>query len=459
MEVGTMSQSVPFNNEAEQSVLGSVFLDNRIMTQIADKLESDDFYQMRHKILYAVFLDLHRENQPIDITTVTAALKNKNQYLEVGGLEYLLEVSEIVPTTAHINAYVDIVREKSIARKLIDTANQIVLDAQGGDRKLDELLDDAEKKIMNVSRNRSASDFKLIGNVVHDVFDNIKKLQEEGNQITGLETGFTQLDRLTLGLQREDLIILAARPAMGKTAFVLNVAKNVAKFNDDPGVVIFSLEMSAEQLVHRLLTSEAQIDSQDLRKGQLTPQEMNRLIVAADTLARYHIYIDDTPGIKVTEVRAKCRKLAQGKDKKLGMIIIDYLQLLSGSESNRGNRQLEVSEISRTLKEIARELKVPVVACSQLSRQVESREDKRPIMADLRESGSIEQDADIVSFLYRDDYYNPDSPRQGQVDVIFAKHRHGPTGEVSLFFNRQCSSFTDLDTIHLPDGRSGGTNQ
>jgi replicative DNA helicase len=446
-----VSQTVPFNNEAEQSVLGAIFLDNRVFTDIADKLEADDFYQTRHKILYAAFKELSQDNRPIDITTVTTMLKNKNQFLEVGGLEYLLEISESVPTTANILAYVEIVKVKSVTRALIDTANKIALQATNGDIPLDELLDSAERKIMDVSRNRSAAEFKIIGNVVHDVFEKIKQMQENGQQITGLQTGFTQLDALTLGLQNEDLFILAARPAMGKTAFVLNIAKNAAKYNQDPGVAIFSLEMSAEQLVHRLLTSEAQIDSQNLRKGQLDSQSINRLIVAADTLAQYQIYIDDTPGIKVSEVRAKCRKLHQAKDKKLGLIIIDYLQLLTGSEKHGGNRQQEVSEISRTLKEIAREFKVPVIACSQLSRQVESREDKKPIMADLRESGSIEQDADIVSFLYRDDYYNKDSTRQGQVDVIFAKHRHGPTGEISLFFNRQCSSFSDLDTNHIPN--------
>lgn len=445
-----MSQTVPFNNEAEQSVLGSIFLDNRVLTDLSDKLEADDFYQMRHRILYGIIMELYRENRPVDLTTVTSILKDKNQFLEVGGLEYLLEVSEAVPTTANVNAYVDIVKEKSIARKLIDTANKISQDALNADKSIDELLDHAEKKIMDVSRNRTTSDFKVIGNVVHTVFDSIKQLQENGNKITGYQTGFTDLDKLTLGLQKEDLIIIAARPAMGKTAFVLNLAKNIAKYNNDPGVAIFSLEMSAEQLVHRLLTSEAQIDSQNLRKGALNSQEINRLIVAADTLARYQIYVDDTPGIKVTDVRAKCRKLMHASDKHLGMIIIDYLQLLTGSDKNGGNRQQEVSEISRTLKEIAREFKVPVIACAQLSRQVESREDKRPIMADLRESGSIEQDADIVSFLYRDDYYNKNSTRQGQVDIIFAKHRHGPTGDVSLFFNRQCSSFSDLDTYHTP---------
>jgi replicative DNA helicase len=447
-----VSQTVPFNNEAEQSVLGAILLDNRVMNDITDKIQADDFYQTRHKILFAAILELNRDNRPIDITTLTTVLKNKNQFLEVGGLEYILEVSDAVPTTANIEAYVAIVREKSIARKLIDTANKIALEATNGDITLDNLLDSAERKIMDVSRNRSAADFKVIGNVVHGVFEKIKQTQEQGNQITGLQTGFTRLDGLTLGLQNEDLFILAARPAMGKTAFVLNLAKNVAKYNQDPGVAIFSLEMSAEQLVHRLLTSEAQIDSQNLRKGALDSQSINRLIVAADTLARYQIYIDDTPGIKVSEVRAKCRKLHQAKDKSLGLIIIDYLQLLTGSDKNGGNRQQEVSEISRTLKEMAREFKVPVIACAQLSRQVETREDKRPIMADLRESGSIEQDADIVSFLYRDDYYNKESTRQGQVDVIFAKHRHGPTGDVALFFNRQCSSFSDLDTVHVPDG-------
>ncbi|QVK18231.1 replicative DNA helicase [Mycoplasmatota bacterium] len=440
--------AVPFNNEAEQSIIGSIFLDNRVMVQIGDNIQPEDFYQMRHQILYKAIVELTEIGKPIDITTITTILKNKNQYLEVGGMEYLIELTEIVPTTANIDSYVEIVREKAIARKLIDTANQIAQKATNGDIHLDDLLDDAEKKIMLVARNRSASDFKEISNVVHEVFEKIKAQSEHGMEITGLQTGFSRFDGLTLGLQNEDLFILAARPAMGKTAFVLNVAKNVSKYNNDPGIAIFSLEMSAEQLVNRLLTSEAQIDAQNLRKGQLDGNEINRLLVACDTLARYHIYIDDTPGIKVSEVRAKCRKLVQTKDNRLGLIIIDYLQLLTGSAKNGGNRVQEVSEISRTLKEIAREFKVPVVACAQLSRQVENREDKKPIMADLRESGSIEQDADIVSFLYRDDYYHKDSPRPGQVDVIFAKHRHGPTGEVSLFFNRQCSSFSDIDNYH-----------
>jgi replicative DNA helicase len=446
--VGGNMNSVPFNNEAEQSLLGSIFLDNRVMVDIADRIQPEDFYQTRHQILYRTIVELTDENKPIDITTVTTKLKDKNQYLEIGGFEYLIDISEMVPTTANINTYVEIVREKAVARKLIDTANQIARSATNGDIELDDLLDEAERKIMGVARNRSASDFKNISEVVREVFEKIKSLSEKGLEITGMQTGFSRLDALTLGLQKEDLFILAARPAMGKTAFVLNVAKNVAKYNSDPGIAIFSLEMSAEQLVHRLLTSEAQIDAQKLRKGQLDSSELTRLLVASDALASYHIYIDDSPGLKVAEVRAKCRKLMQTKDNRLGLIIVDYLQLLTGSDKNNGNRVQEVSEISRTLKEIAREFKVPVVACAQLSRQVESREDKRPIMADLRESGSIEQDADIVAFLYRDDYYHKDSNRQGQVDVIFAKHRHGPTGEVTLFFNRQCSSFTDIDIYH-----------
>ncbi|MDF2699922.1 MAG: replicative helicase [Haloplasmataceae bacterium] len=446
-----MAQSVPFNNEAEQSIIGAIFLDNRVLINIVDKIRPEDFYQMRHQILFSCIVELTQESYPIDITTVTTKLKNRNQFLEVGGLDYLLELSEMVPTTANINTYVEIVHEKAVARKLIDTANQIAQNATNGDTPIDDLLDDAEKKIMLVARNRSAADFKEISNVVHDVYEKIKLQAENGTQITGLQTGFSRFDGLTLGLQKEDLFILAARPAMGKTAFVLNLAKNVAKFNNNPGIAIFSLEMSAEQLVNRLLTSEAQIDAQNLRKGILDSNEVNRLLVACDTLSHYNIYIDDTPGIKVSEVRAKCRKLFQAKDKNLGLIIIDYLQLLTGSTNNGGNRQQEVSEISRTLKEIAREFKVPVIACAQLSRQVETREDKKPIMADLRESGSIEQDADIVAFLYRDDYYNKQSTRQGQVDVIFAKHRHGPTGEVPLFFNRQCSSFSDIDNYHEPE--------
>jgi len=440
--------TVPFNNEAEQSLLGSVFLDNHVMTEIADKIYPEFFYQIRHQILFRVFLELYEESKPIDITTVSSKLKDKNQYIEVGGLEYLIELSELVPTTANVQTYVEIVREKAIARRLIETANLIAQNATRSDMDLDELLDDAEKKIMLVARERSASDFKEIRDVVNEVFGKIKAQNERGTELTGLQTGFSALDRLTLGLQKEDLIILAARPGMGKTAFVLNIAKNVARLNNDPGIAIFSLEMSAEQLVHRLLTSEAQIDGQSLRKGRLTPEQINYLLVASDRLARYHIYIDDTPGIKVSEVRAKCRKLIQTKNNRLGLIIIDYLQLLSGSEKWTGNRVQEVSEISRVLKEIAREFKVPVLACAQLSRQVEQREDKVPIMADLRESGSIEQDADIVAFLYRDDYYNKDSTRVGQVDVIFAKHRHGPTGTVSLFFNREYSAFSDLDVHH-----------
>lgn len=440
--------TVPFNNEAEQSLLGSVFLDNQVMTEIADKVYPEYFYQIRHQILFRVFLELYEERKPIDITTVSTKLKDKNQYLEVGGLEYLIELSELVPTTANVHTYVDIVREKAIARRLIETANIIAQNAIRSDMSLDELLDDAEKKIMLVARERSASDFKEIRDVVNDVFAKIKAQQERSTELTGLQTGFSALDRLTLGLQKEDLIILAARPGMGKTAFVLNIAKNVARLNNDPGIAIFSLEMSAEQLVHRLLTSEAQIEGQSLRKGRLTPEQINYLLLASDRLARYHIYIDDTPGIKVSELRAKCRKLIQTKNNRLGLIIIDYLQLLSGSEKWTGNRVQEVSEISRVLKEIAREFKVPVLACAQLSRQVEQREDKRPIMADLRESGSIEQDADIVAFLYRDDYYNENSNRKGQVDVIFAKHRHGPTGTVTLFFNREFSAFSDIDIHH-----------
>lgn len=446
--MGGYMNTVPFNNEAEQSIIGSVFLDNRIISEIIDKIYPEDFYQIRHQILFKTILELTEENKPIDITTVTTKLKNKNQFLEVGGLEYLIEISEMVPTTANIETYVEIVKEKAVARKLIDTANQIAQRATNGDISLDDLLDDAEKKIMLVARNRSASDFKDLKNVLQDVFDKIKILSEKGADITGLRTGFAGLDSLTLGLQKEDLIILAARPSMGKTAFVLNIAKNVAKYNNDPGIAIFSLEMSAEQLAHRLLTSEAQIEAQKLRKGKLDSSELSRLLVASDALSQLHIYIDDTPGLKVSEVRAKCRKLIQTKDNRLGLIIIDYLQLLTGSDKNSGNRVQEVAEISRTLKEIAREFKVPVLACAQLSRQVESREDKKPIMADLRESGSIEQDADIVAFLYRDDYYHKDSHRQGQVDIIFAKHRHGPTGEITLFFNRTCSSFTDIDVYH-----------
>ncbi|ERJ13338.1 replicative DNA helicase [Haloplasma contractile] len=442
-----MAQSVPHNIEAEQSILGAIFLDNRLMTKVSDLVHMEDFYQVRNQLLYGAMVDLHEQNKPIDVTTITTILKDRNQYIEVGGTDYILEIAEVVPTTANIESYVEIVREKSVARKLIDTANSIAQDTMGNQTALEDLLDDAERKIMDVARNRRTSHFKEIKNVVEDVFKNIQENAESSNEVVGLKTGFKKFDELTLGIHRQDLFILAARPAMGKTALVLNLAKNVVKYNNNEGVAIFSLEMGADQLVYRMLTAEAQIDAQELRKGKLDSDMVAALMVAKKQLASYKIYIDDTPGVKIGELRAKCRRLSQ--EGNLGMVVIDYLQLLAGSGKYGSNRQQEVSEISRTLKEIARELEVPVIACAQLSRQVESREDKRPIMSDLRESGSIEQDADIVSFLYRDDYYNENSERPGQVDIIFAKHRHGPTGTVSLFFNKQYSSFADIDDSYM----------
>ncbi len=436
----------PSNLEAEQAVLGAIFLEPSSLVTASEALQPEDFYRAAHQRIYSVMLDLAERGEPVDVITLTAELRDRKQLDEVGGLGYLTELAHSAPSAANIEYYSQIVEEKSILRRLIRTATQIVSDGYQREDEVDAILNDAEKTILEVSQKKRSSEFQSIKDVLVETYDNIELLNNREGDITGIPTGFLELDRMTAGFQRNDLIIVAARPSVGKTAFALNIAQNVAVKTDE-NVAIFSLEMGAQQLVMRMLCAEGNIDAQRLRTGKLEEADWQKLTMAMGSLSNAGIYIDDTPGIKVNEIRAKCRRLQQ--ERGLGMILIDYLQLIQGSSSRGGeNRQQEVSEISRTLKSIARELKVPVIALSQLSRGVESRQDKRPMMSDIRESGSIEQDADIVAFLYRDDYYDKESEKQNIIEIIIAKQRNGPVGTVELAFVKEYNKFVNLDRRH-----------
>src|SRR5690625_813497 len=385
--------------------------------------------------------ELFEKGEPIDLVTVTTLLSNSDKLEIAGGVTYLTDLASSVPTAANIDYYSKIVEEKALLRRLISTATDIVTKSFSREDEVEEVLDEAERSILEVSSRQNVNAFKPIKDVLIEVYDNIEQLHHAKDDVTGISTGYRDLDRMTSGFQKNDLIIVAARPSMGKTAFALNIAQNVA-INSDENVAIFSLEMGAEQLVQRMLCAEGNIDSQRLRTGKLEQKDWGKLTMAMGSLSHAGIFIDDSPGIRVADIRAKCRRLKQ--EHGLGMIIIDYLQLIQGSNLSRENRQQEVSEISRSLKSLARELEVPLIALSQLSRSVESRQDKRPMMSDLRESGSIEQDADIVSFLYREDYYDSESEQQN-IEIIISKQRNGPTGTVELAFVKQFNKFVDLD--------------
>ncbi|MCU7201599.1 replicative DNA helicase [Turicibacter sanguinis] len=446
----TQNRHMPHSTDAEQAILGAMLLDEKVCEDVKLKLQPDDFYHHRHRIIYEAMLTLLEQNKGVDVTTVTAFLQDHKRISEIGGVEYILTIYESVATTAHTEHYIDMVLEKSISRLIINRAQELIEQGYSPETSTQDLIDAAEQKFSGLSRLNQGSDFKEINNVLVDFIKNVEKLSQSTGEVTGLTTGYTALDDITSGLQNNDLIIVAARPAMGKTAFALNVAQNVAKLNN-VNVAIFSLEMGADQLVSRLVSAEGRIEAHRLKTGNLEGADWRSLKIATDVLGGLGIYIDDTPGIRVGELRAKCRQLHQQKG--LGLVLIDYLQLLSGSKSNGGNRQQEVSEISRMLKEMARELKIPVIALSQLSRQVESREDKRPMMSDLRESGSIEQDADIVTFLYREDYYKKDPETNDNiVEVIFAKHRNGAVGTIKLAFRKEISRFENL--AFVPEGAS-----
>ena len=433
----------PHNIEAEQAVIGAIFLEPEAFSTASEILSAHDFYRAGHQRIFQTMLNLADKGEPIDLVTVTTQLQNAKTLEEAGGVSYLSEVAGSVPTAANIGYYSRVVEEKSLLRRLIRTATDIVSNAFESEDEVEDALNEAEKEILEVSNRRNSGAFKAVKDVLIGVYDNIEQMHHNQGDITGIPSGFRDLDRLTSGFQRNDLIIVAARPSVGKTAFALNIAQNVA-VNTDENVAIFSLEMGADQLVSRMLCAEGNIDAQRLRTGKLEGDDWGKLTMAMGSLSNSGIFIDDSAGIRVSEIRSKCRRLKQ--EHGLGMIVIDYLQLISGSSARMSeNRQQEVSEISRSLKALARELNIPVIALSQLSRGVESRQDKRPMMSDLRESGSIEQDADIVGFLYRDDYYDQETEKQNIIEIIISKQRNGPVGTVELAFVKEYNKFVDLD--------------
>ncbi|AQS54156.1 Replicative DNA helicase [Jeotgalibaca dankookensis] len=455
MEEVFQDRTPPQSIEAEQSVLGSIFLDPDTVVNVLEYLEPTDFYRKSHQIIFDAILSLYNRNEAVDVVTVTNELENKNQLENVGGLDYLGEVATFVPTSANVEYYAKIVEEKSILRNLIRSATSIVKQGYEESDQLATILDSAEQTILKVSERRNRSGFIRISDVVNTSLQNIELLSQQTGDVTGIPTGYIALDKMTAGLQSEELIILAARPAVGKTAFALNIAQNVATKSDQV-VAIFSLEMGAESLVNRMLCAEGNIDAGHLRTGQMSEEEWSNLIMAMATLGQSRIFIDDTPGIRIAEIRAKSRRLKQEQGE-IGLIVIDYLQLIEGN--SRESRQQEVSEISRQLKKLAKELKVPVLALSQLSRGVEQRQDKRPVLSDIRESGSIEQDADIVAFLYRDDYYEREGSEENEesefenniVEVIIEKNRSGARGTVKLLFKKEFNKFSSMSYIPEPN--------
>lgn len=433
----------PQNIEAEQAVLGAIFLEPSSLTIASEVLIPEDFYRAAHQKIFDVMLNLNDKGQAVDLITVTEELAAAKLLEDTGGVSYLSELAASVPTAANIEYYARIVEEKSLLRRLIRTATSIAQDGYAREDEVDSLLGEAEKSILEVSQRKNAGAFHNIKDVLVRTYDNIEQLTNRDGDITGIATGFAELDRMTAGFQRNDLIIVAARPSVGKTAFALNIAQNVATKTGE-NVAIFSLEMGAEQLVMRMLCAEGNINAQNLRTGSLTDEDWGKLTMAMGSLSNSGIFIDDTPGVRISDIRSKCRRLKQ--DQGLGMILIDYLQLIQGNGRSGENRQQEVSEISRSLKALARELQVPVIALSQLSRGVEQRQDKRPMMSDIRESGSIEQDADIVAFLYRDDYYDKESENKNIIEIIIAKQRNGPVGTVQLAFVKEYNKFVNLET-------------
>jgi len=441
MDIGALGRIPPHNIEAEQSVLGSMLLDREVIPTTLEILKSEDFYREDHKEIFESILDLFDRGEPIDLITVSEQLKSRGTLENVGGLEYLSNISAAVPTTANARYYARIVEEKSILRKLIKASSDIVNMGYEAAEEVSYVLDRAEKSIFDILQKRNVSGFSVVKDVLVETFNRLEELYNNKGHVTGIPTGFADLDYKTSGLQNSDLVLIAARPAMGKTSFVLNIAQYAAVHGGIP-VAVFSLEMSKEQLVNRLLCSEAMVDSHKMRTGKLDDDDWQKIARALGPLSEAPIYIDDTSGISVMEIRAKCRRLKL--EKNLGLVIIDYLQLMQGRGKNE-SRQQEISEISRSLKILAKEINVPVLTLSQLSRAPESRTDHRPILSDLRESGAIEQDADIVMFLYRDDYYNPDTEKKNISEVIIAKHRNGSTGTIELAWLGQYTKFANLE--------------
>ncbi len=436
---------LPHNIDAEKSVLGSMFLSKYALQKGIEALTKDLFYLEANGIIFETIKNLREKLISIDMTTVTEELENQKQLKKVGGIEYLTEIINFVPTAANIDEYIRIVEEKAILRRLIEEATDIVSSGYNQGEDINDVLDKAEKKILNVVKTKKGTEFRSIQDVLLKAQSDIETLSKQKNEITGIPTGFYDLDKVTSGLHENELIIIAARPAMGKTTFALNLATNIA-LNTDKTVAVFNMEMSGEQLAIKMLSSIGQIEFNKLKSGKLEHNDWKKFNEAMSRLAETKLFIDDTSGMTISEIKAKCRRLYNSEGG-LGIIIIDYLQLISGSAKYAGNRQQEVSEISRSLKTLAMELNVPVIALAQLSRTVEGREDKRPLLSDLRESGSIEQDADIVAFLYREDYYTKQisiDENTSKSEFIIAKHRSGPTCTIDLVFRRNVSTFVSM---------------
>ena len=439
-----MKKEIPNNIEAEQSVLGSMLLSKYALEKAVETLTNESFFLDKHAKIFNALKNLQNKKVAVDITTLTTELKDENTINEVGGVEYLSEILDNTPTAANIDHYIKIVEDKSILRNLIEEATEIATLGYTNEFSINETLDKAESKILNVVKNRKSSDIKQMPEVLAEFQENLEKLAEQGSEITGLATGFSEFDKLTAGLHENEMIIIAARPGMGKTAFALNLATYVTTHSDST-VAVFNLEMGASQLANRIISSLGQIEGYKMRTGKLLNQDWKRFNEATTQLSKAKLYIDDTPGITIGEIRAKCRRLASSTDG-LNLVIIDYLQLISGGKNYGSNRQQEVADISRSLKTLAMELHIPIIALAQLSRSVEGREDKRPMLSDLRESGSIEQDADLVGFLYRDDYYNKEAKKDATSisEFIIAKHRNGPQATIQLLFKKDTSTFLNM---------------
>ena len=436
----------PQNIDAEKSLLGAILISEEVLADVTEICRPDDFYDERHRLIFNAMWNLYERHRPVDLLTVSAELKARKQTAKAGGAAYLSELSSYVPTAAHAKAYAEIVVNASIRRRLIHASSDIAESAYDETIDTDELLGTAEKSLFEVSESNTHGDLISISDLLSNTFDHLEQLYSNKGSIAGYKTGFIDLDKMTAGLHKSDLVILAARPAMGKTAFALNLASNVANINKK-AVLIFSLEMGREQLINRMLADASGVESFKLETGNFSGDDFAAISEAMSQMSEAPIFIDDTPGLTVMEMRTKARRAAH--ENELGLIIVDYLQLMSGSSKRAmDNRVQEVSEISRGLKLIAREMNVPVIALSQLSRTVESRDPKIPMLSDLRESGSIEQDADIVMFLYREDYYDPETERQNITDLILAKHRRGATGQVELFFDKKRVRFMSLDKHH-----------
>jgi len=445
----------PHSLEAEAAVLGGILLDNTALDRVAEIITAEDFYREAHRKVFRAATELSQRSEPIDLLTLTEALKTRGELPEIGGAGYVSELADRALSTANIQYHARIVREKAILRGLITTASEIVARGYEAREEVARFVDEAEQAIYQIAEKKTRASFTRVGDMITETFRQIEQLYERKEMVTGVPTGFTDLDRMTAGLQPSDLIIVAGRPSMGKTSFCLNIAEHVA-IEKGIGVAVFSLEMSKEQLVLRMLCSQARVDLSKVRTGFLAQKDFPRLAEAAGRIHDAPIYVDDTPALSALEVRAKSRRLKRTKEANLGLIIVDYLQLMRGSSGRDDSREQEISQISGSLKALAKELRVPVIALSQLNRQVESRQPPKPRMADLRESGAIEQDADVIAFIYRDEVYNPQSTEnKGKAEIIIAKQRNGPIGDVELTFLHEYTRFENREAIFADETADG----